>query len=160
MIWICVAVLVTWSEPRTKCVTPISMSSTTVATLGAQGRLFLLRQAECRTVVDRRTAHVELLLAFEIELNGRLERFVKPSHPTQPLSRLGIAVEPFGLPLHTVPVQSQPIEVILYRIHVFLLRAFRIGVVDAQDEGAPRLGGNEVIHQRGAQVAHMDISGG
>ena len=28
MIWICVAVLVTWSAPRTMCVTPMSMSST------------------------------------------------------------------------------------------------------------------------------------
>jgi hypothetical protein len=31
MIWICVAVLVTWSEPRTTSVIPISVSSTTEA---------------------------------------------------------------------------------------------------------------------------------
>ena len=31
MIWICVAVLVTWSDPRTTLVTPISTSSTTDA---------------------------------------------------------------------------------------------------------------------------------
>jgi hypothetical protein len=31
MIWVCVAVLVTWSAPRTMSVTPMSMSSTTEA---------------------------------------------------------------------------------------------------------------------------------
>ena len=57
-------------------------------------------------------------------------------------------------------IVSGQFEIALDGINVFLLGALRVRVVDAQDEGPARLFGDQVVHQRSAQVADMQIAGG
>jgi hypothetical protein len=80
-----------------------------------------------------------LLLALEVQLGRRLERLVEPALLAQLVRRRGVAVQPLRLPLQPVPRDAQPLQILLDRVGVFLLRPLRVGVVETQDEGAPRL---------------------
>ena len=131
-----------------------------VATLGAQPVLVRITQRQRTAVIHRRLAHVQLFLALQVKLGRCLETFIEPPHVAQVLRRLFIARQPVRLFLDPVPGQAQPLQILLDRINIFLLAAVRVGIIDPQDECAAGLAGNQVIHQRGAQVAHMDISGG
>jgi hypothetical protein len=100
-----------------------------------------------------------LLLALEVQLRRRLERLVEPALLAQLVRRRFVAVQPVGLPLKPVPGDPQPFQILLDRVRVFLLRPLRVGVVEAQDEGAPRLARDQVVEQRRAQVPDMQVAG-
>mmetsp|Transcript_27238 Transcript_27238/g.49859 ORF Transcript_27238/g.49859 Transcript_27238/m.49859 type:complete len:524 (-) Transcript_27238:63-1634(-) len=132
----------------------------TLPPLGAQRVPLGATQRQCGAIINGRFAHVQLFFAFEVQFGRRLERLIKPTNLAQLIRRLGIAIQPLRLPLNPVPMQAQPLQVLLDRIDIFFLRSLRISIVDTQDERAPRLAGNQVVHQGGAQVAHMDKAGG
>jgi hypothetical protein len=69
-------------------------------------------------------------------------------------------VQPRGLVFLAVPGQAQPFQIAPDCVGVALLRAFRIGVVDAQNEDAARiLARHGPVHHRGAQIADMQKPG-
>ncbi len=132
----------------------------TRAPLGTKPLLLRLVEPERGAVVDRRPPHVELLLALQVELRRPLERLVEASRLPQPVGGRGVAVETLGLPLDPVPGEAEPVQILLDRVDIFLLRSLRVGIVEAQDEGPPGLPRDQPVEQRGAQVADMDVARG
>ena len=131
-----------------------------IAALGAHFGALLFAQMQARAVIDRRLAHVQLLLAFEVELGRRFKAFIEPARCFQHFCLFGIALQPQRLPLDLVPGQAQPFQILHQRIDIFLLGALTVGVVQTQDELAAGFAGDQIVEQRGAQVAHMDVTGG
>ena len=125
----------------------------------AQLGFFRIRQVQRGAVIDRRLAHVELFLALEVQLGRGFPGFIEPPDLAQ-LVRGGVVfVQPFGLTLNAVPMQAEPCQVFFQTVDVFFLAAHRIGVVDPQDELSAVLAGDQIVHQRRAQVAYVDIAG-
>ena len=132
----------------------------TLAPLGPQAILVRIRQRQAGAVIDRGPAHVQQLLALEIQFGRGLEHLVKPALGLQRLGLGAVAVQPQGLTLDPVPMQAQPVEIALDALDIFLARALPVGIVKPQDEGSAGLPGDQIVEQRGAQVAHMNVAGG
>ena len=126
---------------------------------GAQGVFFGLRQVQRGAVIDRRLAHVQLFLALEVQFGRGLETLIETTDLTQFLRGVLIALQAFGLTLDAVPFDAQPFQILLDPVDIFLLGAFRIGVVQTQDERAPRLAGDQVVEQCRAQVPDVQVTG-
>ena len=128
--------------------------------LGAQPVLFLLAQLQRGAVIDRGLPHVELFLALEVQFRGRLERLVEPVLGAQLIGGGGVAVQPLRLTFQPVPGQAEPLQGALDPVRESPGRAFRVGIVEPQDECAARLARNQVVEQRRAQVSDMQAAGG
>ena len=124
-------------------------------------RVFLgLGQVKGRAVINRRFAHVQLLLALEVKFGRRLKAFVQTAHLDQAFLGRSIAVKAQRLPFHPVPRDTQPAQIVLQTFDIFFLGPFRVGVVDPQNEGAAVLARDRIVEQGGAQVPDMDPAGG
>jgi hypothetical protein len=67
--------------------------------------------------------------------------------------------EPLRLARLPVPVEAEPAEIGLDRLGEFLRRARRIGVVEAENQGAARFPGEEPVDERGTGVAEVETPG-
>ena len=127
--------------------------------LRAQRLPLRVAQRKRSTVINRRAPHIQLLLALQIQLHRRFKRLIEAINAAQMIRCCGVAIKPRGLPLDPVPMQAQPGQIFPDPLDIFFLGALRIGVVNAQDEFAPRLPGNQEVHQGGAQVSDMNMAG-
>ena len=132
----------------------------TIAAFRPQGCFFILGQRQGCAVIDRWLAHVQLFLALQVQLGWGFKGLIKAANAAQLIRGSNIAFQPFGLALNPVPSQAQPFQVLLDRIDIFFLRALRVGVINTQNELSAGLAGDQEIHQRGAQIADVDISSG
>ena len=128
--------------------------------LGAQGLFVRLGQHQGRAVVNGWAARCELRLALQLQFQRRLVTIVKPSGRSQTIRRFVIAVKAGRLVLLAIPGQAQPFQVAADLVGVFGLGAFWIGVVDAQNERAPGLGGDQPVQHRRPQISDMQIARG
>ena len=58
-----------------------------------------------------------------------------------------------------VPIEAQPFEPVENRVHRLLRRTFAVGVLDAQQEFAVAVLGEEPVEQRRARAADMQEAG-
>ena len=94
-------------------------------------------------------------LAAKVELLGSLVAGVDAARRLQPLEFALVEVESLGLANHLIRLQSQPIQVVADRLVEFGGRALAVGVVDPQDEGSAMLLREQIVVQRGADVADV-----
>ena len=92
-----------------------------VSTLGFQSGLLAVGEVQGGAVINRWSPHTQKFLALEVQFRGRLPRLVEPPHSAQLIRSLRITAQPFGLALHPVPGQTEPRQVLLDRVGVFLL---------------------------------------
>ena len=123
-----------------------------------QRRALRLRKRQCRAVIHRGLAHIQLLFTLEIQFNRRFKTFVKKSLVTQLIGHFCIAVKPGGLMLDAIPMQAQPVQIALYRLDIFGLGALGIRVIDPQNKLSARLTRDKIVKQRRAQVADVKIA--
>ena len=131
----------------------------TCAAFGTKPAPVCIRELERCPVVDRRPAHVPLLLALELKFGGGFPSFVEPPQVPEPVRGFVVEVKPGGLVLDPVPIEAEPLEILPDGVDMFLTGTFRVGIVDTQDEGAARLPRNQPVQKRGTQIAHMDEAG-
>ena len=131
-----------------------------LAPLGAQTGLVVIRQMQPGAVINRGLAHVQLLLALQVQLARRFKDLIQLALAAQILRRFGIAVQPLRLLFDAVPADPQPFQIAADPVHIFLLRAVPVGIVKAQDESAAGLARDQIVEQRRAQVADMDMPRG
>ncbi len=136
-----------------------SETPVTRAPFGPQFVLVCIRQVQPSPVIDWRLAHIQLLLALQIQFGRCFEHLVKMPRGAKLISGLGVAVQPQRLPLDPIPMHAQPFQIAHDTVDIFLLRAFLIGIVQPQDERAARFPGDQIVEQRGAQIADMDVAG-
>ena len=83
------------------------------------------------------------------------------AHVEQRAGDLGMACLSAGLEdRRLVGGQAEPGEAFEDLVHRRLGGAFLVGVLDAQQVGAAMVAGEEVIEQRGARPADMQVAGG
>ena len=131
-----------------------------IAPLCPQGGFLFFREGKRGTVIHRGLAHVQQLLALEVQLGRGFPCLVEAGFRAQLIRRCHVAIEPRRLRLDPIPCQAQPFQIFLNAIRVFLLGPLRIRVVEAQNELPARFPGDQPVEQRRAQVADMEIAGG
>ncbi len=117
------------------------------------------RFAGLLALVDRRQPAPEQHLAAKLELLGRLVAGVDAAGLAQPLELAFVQVESLRLTHDPLGPQAEPVEIVADGLVEPGGRALPVGVVDAQDEAAAVLPGEEIIVQRRADVAHVQPSG-
>ena len=127
--------------------------------LNAQFRAFGIAQAKRRAVIDRRQPSLSLGLSLEIEFGGRFETLVQTTDRSETSLGLFVAIQTLRLPLESVPMQAEPIEVPLDCIDTLFARAFPIGIVDPKNELAAGLSGNQTVHQGCSKVTDVKEPG-
>ncbi len=127
-----------------------------LASFGFEPRPVLRGELQRGAVIDRRLAAGELALALEFEFLRRLVSGIKPPARFQLLDRLGVAVEPVRLAHLVRPVDAEPVKILLDAAREFLRRAFPVGIVEAEDQPAPRPPREQMIEHGGADIAGMN----
>ena len=123
-------------------------------------RALVSRQLQRRPVIHRRPAARLGDLAFDVQLLRRLVGRIEQAHGAQLVGGLVIDAEAFGLVEGLDPGQAQPGQVLLEDGLVFLGRALKVGIVDAQDELAALAARKQPVDERGAHIADMDAASG
>ena len=116
-------------------------------------------QAKRGAVVDRRTPERLLALAPAVELLRRLVGRIKSPERLEFLGRGVVEGHPFRLSPDEIGLDAEPGEVLLDRSGVFGLRAFEVGVVEAEDERAAVAAGEQPVQQGRAGVSDVDAPG-
>ena len=127
--------------------------------VGVLRRAIFLAQREGTAVVDRRKSAPELYLALHLQLLRRLVTGINPSRFPQAFERRLVMRKPLGLALFSIGIEAQPGQIVPDRLDVFLAAAFRVGIVDPQQEPATGLACQHPIMQRGADIADMEAPG-
>ncbi|MNX71985.1 hypothetical protein D3C86_1033190 [compost metagenome] len=136
---------------------------------GDAGGHFLGLQVEAKAVIFRRLAGGALGLAHLLKPLGRAETaegmaFFQQLFGIGPVHRLAL-----GLAIGTVrtadvrafrPGEAGPAQRLEHLLLIFQRRAGGVGILDAQDELAAILLGEEVIEQRDVSGADMGLAGG
>ena len=131
----------------------------TPAAFVSQSRFFVIAERQSRAVIDRRTPHIEKFFPLQIQLGRCFPGFIKATDFAQLVGGVGIAIKPRRLPFFAIPGQTQPLKIFPDRVDIRLFRALGIGIVEAQDERATRLSGNQPVEKGRAQVAYVQVSG-
>ena len=121
-----------------------------------------LRMGELQRLatIDRRQPARAADLAPEVEFLRRLVAGVEQPCPLQPVDGVVIDLESPRLVLGGVLEDAEPMQVVEDRVGIFLPGPRDIGVVEALDEAAAVLGGEQPVEQRRARIADMDVAGG
>ena len=119
----------------------------------------LLCQRQRLTAIDRRQAARAAHLAPEIELLRRFVAGIENAGRLQPLDRRVIDLEAPRLIFGGVRKNTQPMQVVEDGVGKFLLRPGNVGVVEALDEAALVVQGEQPVEQSGARIADMDAAG-
>jgi hypothetical protein len=109
--------------------------------------------------VDGRQAAAEQHLAANLQLLGGFVTGVNAARVLQPLELSLVQVEALGLADELVRSESHPFEVVADRLVELGSRTLAVGVVDPEDERPAMLLREQIIVQRGADIADMQPAG-
>jgi hypothetical protein len=117
------------------------------------------RKRQRLTAIDRRQAARAAHLAAKVELLRRFVAGIEHTGRLQPFDRGVVDLETSRLIFGGVWKDAQPVQVIQDGIGELLLRAGNVCVVEALDEPALVVHGEQPVEQRGARIADMDAAG-
>ena len=130
-----------------------------LAALGLEGSLLGIGQVQGGAVIDRRPAIGHLQASLAIEILAGLITGIEQSLRFQRLGGGLIAVKPVRLFERLVPGNAQPGQVGADAVLIGLRRALDIGIVNAQHKGAAGLAREQIVEDRGADIADMKLAG-
>ena len=99
-------------------------------------------------------------LAPEVELLRRLVAGVEQPCPLQPVDGFVVDLESPRLIFGGVLEDAEPMQVVEDRVGILLPGPRDVGIVEALDESAAVLRGEQPVEQRRARIADMDVAGG
>ena len=129
-----------------------------LAALRQQFRSLLGGKLQPGAIVNRRRAARDLYPALALQLLRRLETGIEPARRLQRSGRSVIKSESLRLAHFQIRLDAEPGQIDFDRRREFLRRAFEIGVVETQNEGAAMPAGEEIVQKRRAGVADMDAA--
>ena len=103
-------------------------------------------------------------LALGLELRGRAVAVVGPALGQEAPGVGPVNVQPLGLPVAgcrrpLVPVEVEPAQRLEDRLDRLLRRPVPVGVLDAEDEDAAVMPGEEPVEEGGARAPHVEVAG-
>ena len=110
-------------------------------------------------LVGRRKLAAEQDLALDVELFWGFVAGIDPAGIAQFFELALVQVEPLGLAERRGGDEAEPIEIGVDRVDMLVAAAIGIGIVDAQQEAPAGLRAEQIIMQRGADVADVEAPG-
>jgi hypothetical protein len=112
-------------------------------------------------VIAGRAALGDRALTHLAQFLGARETFIGAAFGQQRVRHVGMAGGAGGLEhRRLVGREAEPGEALQDDVHGLLGAALAVGVLDAQEEGAAMVAGEEVVEQGGAGAADMEQAGG
>ena len=128
---------------------------------GAAPRAFLARNLPASAFIARRAALCGRSRAALLQFRLGAEAIVGMSGSQQLRGALAIHFHTLGLVVGTlIPIEAEPAHALQDAVNHLRGRALEIGVLNAQDERAAMMAGEQPVEQRGARAAHVQVSGG
>ena len=124
-----------------------------------QRGLFRIGQLQRGAVIDRRTAIGHLQATLAVQLFTGLVTGIEQALGLEVLGRGVVAIKPLGLLEGLVPRHAQPGQVGADTVLIFLRGTLQVRIIDTQYEYAPGLAREQIVEQRGADIADMKLAG-
>jgi len=128
--------------------------------LGLLFRALRIGQRQSGAVVDRRKPSSKLDLALQLQFALRFVGRINAPRLTQRRECGVVGLAPFRLTFLSIGRDAEPVQICADRLDILFPRSLDIGVVDPQYEFAAAFAREHPVVKRGADIPHMEASGG
>ena len=130
-----------------------------LATFGFKRTHFRRVQQQCLAVINKGLVALTGGFALPVQLPFRFITRIEQPFGFQLFNRNVISVLTQGLAFFTVPVNTQPAQILADGIDIFILGTYRVGIIEPQDKFAAMFAGIEPVHHRDTGIADMKQAG-